>query len=145
MINYKQIRLLSVGDSFGEIAILSENKKRTATIVTVKPCVLATLHEKDFHIYLKHIKDKKNEAFIKWLRSTAFFGKWSRSMLLKLLSTMREIEVQRGTIMTFENERCSKFFIIQSGEFEITKKVLKPINKDEPEKLFLQKELKRIK
>lgn len=47
--------------------------------------------------------------------------------------------------MTYENERCSKFFIIQSGEFEITKKVFKPVNKDDPEELFLQKELKRLK
>ena len=47
--------------------------------------------------------------------------------------------------MIFENERSTKFYIIQTGEFRLTKKVLKPINKDDPDVQFLQTELKRMK
>jgi len=58
---------------------------------------------------------------------------------------MKELTVHRNTIMTYENEKCSKFYIIIDGEFELTKKVHKPISKDDPAEEFLQTELKRLK
>lgn len=136
---------MKAGESFGELALLSNDKIRTATVATVEQCIFATITQECYDQYLTHVKDKKEEFLIKWLRSTAFFGKWSRSMLLKLQTTMKELTVHRGTIMCFENEKCSRFFIISEGEFELTKKVHKPISKDDPEEVFLQTELKRLK
>lgn len=43
---------------------------------------------------------------VKWLRATAFFGKWSRSLLLKLIASMTQITVHRGTSMVYEGENC---------------------------------------
>jgi CRP-like cAMP-binding protein len=41
--SYRKIRELNVGDSFGELAIISEDKQRSATIMAEEPVVLASL------------------------------------------------------------------------------------------------------
>jgi hypothetical protein len=64
-------------------------------------------------------------------------------MLLKLLATMQELNIIRGTIMSNENESCSKFYIIVEGEFELTKRIYKPVSEYKDE--FLQEEKSRLK
>ena len=142
---YREVRRMTVGESFGELALLSDDKVRTATVVTIEKCVFATCSSQTFNEFLSNIRDKHSEHLIKWLRSTAFFGKWSRSMLLKMLKEMKELTVHRGAVVCYENDKCSRFYFICDGEFELTKKVLKPICKEEPDEVFLQTELKRLK
>jgi CRP-like cAMP-binding protein len=114
-----------VGDSFGQQALVQDTHLREDSVVAKEYCVLATLSTQDYISYLKHIKDKKEEHMVKWLRATAFFGKWSRSLLIKLIASMTQVTVHRGTSMVYEGENCQQFFIIYDGEFAVTKKVTK--------------------
>lgn len=99
------IKQYYVGDSFGQGAL--DGQTRDESVVALEHCVLATLRTADYVNLIKHIKDKKEEAMVKWLRSTAFFSKWSRSLLLKLISSMTLITVHRNTSMVYENEKCN--------------------------------------
>jgi hypothetical protein len=73
--------------------LLQASPLRTATVATIDDCWLATLSYEAYNEHVRHLKVKKIESTIKWLRSTAFFGKWTNSMLTKLFSTMKEIKV----------------------------------------------------
>lgn len=75
--------MMEVGQSFGDIALVNKDLKRTATIRAYEPSYAATLTKTDYEATIKMIADRNEDTFIKWLRSTAFFGKWSRSMLVK--------------------------------------------------------------
>lgn len=83
----KELKTLSVGDSFGEMGLLSEKNYRTATIITKEHCDLAVLLKSDFldtigklllldyykgTKYIEEITEKIN-----FLTTVSFFKKWN--------------------------------------------------------------------
>lgn len=86
------------------------------------------------------------DNMIKWMRTVALFNKWSRTALKKLMHGLKEMTVSRGAQIIYENEVCNMFFIIQDGEFALSKKVIKPLSvQSNQENRFLESELKRLK
>ena len=52
---------MGVGESFGEKALLSEDSKRTATILTLTPCKFIVIMRDDYIV----VKERFNHLFIK--------------------------------------------------------------------------------
>ncbi len=104
-----------MGESFGDIALINKDCTRTATIRANEDAIVATLTKQDYTETLKLIVDRKEDAFIKWLRSTLFFSRWSRSMLVKFNQTLTEISTQKGKVLMTENQINKDFYIILEG------------------------------
>lgn len=80
---------------------------------------------------------------IRQLRSVALFAKWSRSALKLLHGFSKEIKVTRGINVIHEGEVCTMFFIIMEGEFQLRKRVKKPLHNKTQEDTFLSQEFDR--
>jgi hypothetical protein len=91
------------------------------------------------------IKTQIQEADIKWLRSTPFFGKWSRSMLVKLMILISEVTVHKDKVLTTEGEINKNFYLIREGNFELTKKVRKPVDFSNPSENFMKEEIQLVR
>ena len=120
-----------MGESFGDIALINKDCTRTATIRAYEDAFVATLTKQDYTETLKLIVDRKEDAFIKWLRSTLFFSRWSRSMLIKFNQTLTEVPTQKGRVLMTENQVNKYFYIILEGQFEILKQVRKPVSNED--------------
>lgn len=44
----KEVNILRAGNSFGELALLNDNAKRTATIISKEDCIFATMEKHHF-------------------------------------------------------------------------------------------------
>lgn len=48
----KEVNVLKAGNSFGELALLNDNAKRTATIIAKEDCILAIMEKHHFKTIL---------------------------------------------------------------------------------------------
>ena len=48
----KEVNILRAGNSFGELALLNDNAKRTATIICREDCVFAVMEKQHFKLIL---------------------------------------------------------------------------------------------
>ena len=72
---------MKIGESFGDIALINKDCTRTATVRAHEDSFVATLTKQDYTETLRLIVDRKEDAFIKWLRSTLFFSKDRKSVV----------------------------------------------------------------
>lgn len=131
---------LTAGTAFGENALKSVDKLRTAGIATKTDCIFVTMTTKEYELHCKHLRDLNRDKQIKWLKSTAFFSSWTQTLIQKLYYTMKEVQVSGGQIMTheLENEPCYKFWVILQGEFQVSKRIIKPAVTEDPRAEFLR-------
>jgi len=121
-----EINRLTSGSAFGELALSGANNVRQASIKCMTPCIFAVIEKRDFKRCLNKIEDKKTEEKIKWLRSTPFYGKWSRTQITKHLLNIIPIVVHKDKVLMKEGEKTSHIYLIREGEFELIKRVRKP-------------------
>ena len=83
---------------------------------------------------------------MKFLKMTApFFAKWSRSMLKKLLLSMKPITVYKDKILCKEGEKSNFFYLIKEGEFELVKRVSKPNSNENDSEAYMKTETALVK
>ena len=58
---FVEVHKLTVGQSFGELALLGQEKHRAATIHTLSDCYFATIARDDYQRALKRIENKQIE------------------------------------------------------------------------------------
>jgi hypothetical protein len=100
---------------FGEHALNHWSTKRRATIQCKSACTFLVLNKEDFEATVKQIKLKQSEDKIKFLRTTPFFTKWSRTMLLNSISIIKEETFYKGKVVVREGEQNPNFFLIKDG------------------------------
>ena len=93
---YKNIKVMSQGSSFGEIALLQECK-RTATIKATHDTVLelATLKKEKFLKYLKMIELLHEDRKIEFFRNLHSFQDLKRRDFLKFINVIEKIKFTR--------------------------------------------------
>jgi hypothetical protein len=91
---FKQIGLLNEGESFGELALLS-NKPRCATVWSKETCVLAVIHKNNYQRILKDFKAQLDTK-IDFLKEIPVFSHWTRSNLAKFTYYMKKLEFRWG-------------------------------------------------
>lgn len=87
----------------------------------------------------------REKLTLKLLRSTAYFQKFTRGPLLKIHKAMKTVTVFKDQVLTFESVENNYFFLIVSGEFELSKKVKKPISDQKPNENVIVKEVDLLK
>jgi hypothetical protein len=65
--------------------------------------------------------------------------------LLKIHKAIRTATVFKDQVLTFESTENSYFFLIVSGEFELSKKVKKPVSDQDPNGKVIGKEVDLLK
>lgn len=109
------------GSSFGELALMY-NAPRAATVVATQPCVLWTLDRVTFRKILldgTHQRRSMYDGFLKEVPILSDLGSYERNKLADALTSQ---VVESGTAVITEGEAGDSFYLVESGEAEVTKK-----------------------
>jgi len=69
----REVRILESGDSFGELALLDNGCKTTATVVAKSVCELSCIDKQQFWEILGKIKKKEVEDKLNFLQKIQLF------------------------------------------------------------------------
>ena len=118
----EEVSILTNGDSFGELALLSD-RPRAATIMARERVSLLIIRQYQFKRILGSISEKRLNGKIRFLRSLSYFKSWSKSALIKISMYFQPLTVTRNQCLFLEGNEAKELFFIKEGEFMITKKL----------------------
>ena len=111
---------LENGIGFGELALLND-KPRSATIITLEDTHFAILEKEDFNnIMAKALRDKFAEQ-VTFLSSFPFLAPLTRITKEKLWFILKPCKYNYGQIVINEGEELKNIYLVENGEFELTK------------------------
>ncbi len=112
------------GDFVGEMAVLDENKVRSASIVAATPVTLCAIDENLFHEFLI-AEDRTEEMRNLWrsrseLERFAPFNEFSDNVNDRIARNSIRMRVAAGETLVEQGKNDGEFFIILSGSFRVT-------------------------
>lgn len=118
---FKEIRTLYDGDSFGELALLS-NKPRSATVKCTETSYFAVLTQKDYKRILRTDAEKSIHDRVEFLKSLPIFALTNHTTLKNLAYLMTENTFRKKQVLYTEGSPAEYIYFIKSGEFKLTVK-----------------------
>ena len=119
---FKHSADIKEGKSFGELALLKEDIRK-ATIKCETHSHFATLDKANFHNSLQRIEAKRLNQLIEFLQNIPAFKSQSRKAISKFTYLLKREKFTRGQTVYAEGQEADKIFIVQKGEFELSKKL----------------------
>ncbi|EAR88762.2 cyclic nucleotide-binding domain protein (macronuclear) [Tetrahymena thermophila SB210] len=116
------IKELKQGDSFGEIAVLT-GEKRTATMICSEDTHLLALSKKGFDTILGAYKQFIMQETVEFLRKIPFLQSIPSSQLLSLFQSVKEEKYVMGNQIYTEKDKPNCIYFVKSGEIEVTKEI----------------------
>ncbi|CDW78417.1 cyclic nucleotide-binding domain containing protein [Stylonychia lemnae] len=110
------------GQSFGELALM-QNKPRSATILCLTDCYLASLNKVSFQNAIQKGMQRALNDNIEFLKTIPFFQGWTKNSLTKFL--LHSVEIQktvRNQVICREGENLNYVYFVKSGEFKAIQK-----------------------
>lgn len=118
---YFEVIKLSHANSFGEIALQSQNSKRSATIICLEDCVFGTLSREAYNASIKDIQTKNRRNNIKFLLSFSFFHELGWMFFETRFFNYFTIQTAHlGEYLLQQGKTCDYIYFIKEGEFEVT-------------------------
>ena len=96
---------------------------RAATIKCLCECHCATMTKKDYNKVLARLEARKLKKLIDFYKSIPFLAKNSKTYLQKLHYNFEQRTFIRNQIIYSEGEPSDYVYLVQSGEFEVNKKI----------------------
>eukprot|EP01017_Pseudomicrothorax_dubius_P048942 TRINITY_DN9015_c0_g1_i1.p1 TRINITY_DN9015_c0_g1~~TRINITY_DN9015_c0_g1_i1.p1 ORF type:complete len:617 (+),score=78.01 TRINITY_DN9015_c0_g1_i1:73-1923(+) len=119
----REARILSSGDSFGELALLY-NKPRTATIKCVTDCHFATLDKIAYRSLLKRKHEKDLKTRLEFVSTAKIFQGYNYSLLRRLFLNSEPVKKTRMNQYLYqEGQEPLCFYVVKKGEFKVVKNV----------------------
>ncbi|OMJ77516.1 hypothetical protein SteCoe_22877 [Stentor coeruleus] len=115
----KELKILTDGDSFGELALLSNNP-RSATVKCKEVSYFAVLSQKDYKKILRTDAQKSIHDRIEYLYRLPMFNGASHTALKNLAFMMTECTFRKKQILYTEGSPAEYICFIKSGEFKLT-------------------------
>ncbi|MFH1762253.1 MAG: cyclic nucleotide-binding domain-containing protein [bacterium] len=115
--------ILNTGDSFGEVALL-DDIPRTASVRSLKPLTLLSLHKKYFKSFASNLESEgKNITDIirmgLFLKNVCFFREMAPEQISKIIKKFRERKVNKFETVISRGESGDKFYVIKNGKFNV--------------------------
>ncbi|CAM9246560.1 unnamed protein product, partial [Laminaria digitata] len=115
IIDGEAIRVIGVGDRVGELALLY-NAPRSASVRTLSPCVLWSIHREEF----KAVQALTASGNLIARSTHLYHVPWLRLLgttdLSKLAACCRMAQYRDGDVILREGEETDRCFLIESGE-----------------------------
>ncbi|MEQ9365434.1 MAG: cyclic nucleotide-binding domain-containing protein [Leptospirales bacterium] len=113
------------GDFVGEMAVLDENKERSASIVAETPVALCAIDEKLFHEFLV-AEDRVEEMRHLWQVRAEIekfwpFADFADNVNDRIAKNCVRLRVAQGETLVEQGNKDADFYIILSGEFTVTR------------------------
>ncbi|XP_062267162.1 cGMP-dependent protein kinase 1 [Platichthys flesus] len=118
----QELRTLTSGDVFGELAILY-NCKRTATVKAKTVVRLWCMERQTYRTIMTNKSKKKREQLMGFLKTSRTLKDLNDVQLSKILDSMDEVKYQDKDVIVREGAEANTFYIILKGEVLVTKNV----------------------
>ncbi|CAI5683705.1 cGMP-dependent protein kinase 2 [Oreochromis niloticus] len=118
----RDLRTLTSGDVFGELAILY-NCKRTATVKAKTPVHLWCMERQTYRSIMTNKSKKKREQLVGFLKTAHTLKDLNDVQLSKIIDSMEEVKYQDKDVIVREGTEGNAFYIILKGEVLVTKNV----------------------
>ncbi|CAB1340134.1 unnamed protein product [Coregonus sp. 'balchen'] len=111
----RNLRTLTCGDVFGELAILY-NCKRTATVKAKTVVSLWCLERQTYRTIMTNKSKKKREQIMGFLKTSQTLKALNDVQLSKIIDSMEEVKYQNNDVIVREGAEGNTFYIILKGE-----------------------------
>ncbi|KAK3759794.1 hypothetical protein RRG08_041748 [Elysia crispata] len=111
----RYIMRYEMGHSFGEAALLAEDKSRNATVVAAEPCEFLVIDQDLFDRGLKDIQEREYAEICNFVESHIFFRHMSPKFKHWLELSLRREFYPFDSIMIRQGEPASALYFILSG------------------------------
>ncbi|XP_030260401.1 cGMP-dependent protein kinase 2 [Sparus aurata] len=118
----RDLRQLTTGDVFGELAILY-NCKRTATVSAKTVVRLWYMERQTYRTIITNKSKKKREQLMGFLKTSRTLKDLNDVQLSKIIDSMEEVKYQDKDVIVREGAEANTFYIILKGEVLVTKNV----------------------
>lgn len=118
----RDLRTLTSGDVFGELAILY-NCKRTASVKAVTIVKLWCIERQTYRSIMTNKSKKKREQIMGFLKTARTLKALNNVQLSKIIDCMEEVKFVNNEVIVQEGTEGDSFYIILKGEVLVTKKV----------------------
>ncbi|XP_039637114.1 cGMP-dependent protein kinase 2 [Perca fluviatilis] len=118
----RNLRSLTTGDVFGELAILYDCK-RTATVKAKTAVRLWSMERQTYRTIITNKSKKKREQLMGFLKTSHTLKDLNDVQLSKILDSMEEVKYQDKDVIVREGTEANTFYIILKGEVLVTKNV----------------------
>ncbi|XP_034053560.1 cGMP-dependent protein kinase 2 [Gymnodraco acuticeps] len=118
----RNLRSLTTGDVFGELAILY-NCKRTATVKAKTAVRLWSMERQTYRTIITNKSKKKREQLMGFLKTSHTLKDLNNVQLSKIIDSMEEVKYQDKDVIVREGAEANTFYIILKGEVLVTKNV----------------------
>ena len=117
---YEMVRKLTIGDTFGELALENKNNKRTATIIACDTCHFAIINKEEYNILIKDSVKKYKKKFFNLIYSYKIF----KTINIKLFdrdhyNNFRFSRIPKNRIILQDGAKCNEIYFILNGDFEL--------------------------
>ena len=114
IIDNKLIKVLRIGESFGELALLHD-APRSGSIKAISDCLLYILERKNFRKIVEHITKINYEENLKFLESVSILSHLEQYQKTILSNNLVKEEFEEGRRIVTKGEFSSCLYIIKSG------------------------------
>ena len=114
IIDNKLIKVLRIGESFGELALLHD-APRSGSIKAISDCLLYILERKNFRKIVEHITKINYEENLKFLESVSILSHMEQYQKTILSNNLVKEEFEEGRRIVTKGEFSSCLYIIKSG------------------------------
>ncbi|EAR96997.3 cyclic nucleotide-binding domain protein (macronuclear) [Tetrahymena thermophila SB210] len=114
------IKVFGPGDAFGEIALLTK-QRRTGTMICKQDTHIMSLSKEAFDKLLGKYHERVKQEKIGFLRQFQVFDGVPTSKLLSLIHDMKTNVYQINNILYEEGDKVEDIFFIKDGEVELSK------------------------
>ncbi|XP_011490241.1 cGMP-dependent protein kinase 2 isoform X1 [Oryzias latipes] len=118
----QDLRTLSIGDVFGELAILY-NCKRTATVKAKTQVRLWCMERQTYRTIITNKSKKRRGQLMGFLKTSRTLKNLNDVQLSKIIDSMEEVKYQDKEVIVREGAEANSFYIILKGEVLVTKNV----------------------
>jgi CRP-like cAMP-binding protein len=118
-----EVSRLRTGDSFGEMALISD-RLRAATIQTLEKSSFLVLSKSDFTQILGDLGEKRLNLITKFMLELAYFHDLSKISLIRLAYHLEFKMYTRTQYLFQEGDKTDGIYFIKNGEVTISKKII---------------------
>ena len=125
LLKYHPIVSLGPGNTFGEVALLSEFNKRSATCIITEDSEFGILSKDIYNRCIRKADMISYKKTIQILTNNLIFNDFSKNIIKKyLLNILTVKKICKNTVIIQENSRMTenKIYIVKSGTFCVYKK-----------------------
>jgi len=121
LIDNKLVRIISEGDSVGELALLY-NAPRSASVRATSPCTLWSLKRETFREVQALASNTTLVQRVAWLQSLPVLKHMDAMDVCKLAGSFKTLVLRDGEVLLTEGASTDRCYLIESGMVSVTSK-----------------------